>query len=96
MLFFSIFDVALLEVASRFSEALSAGDEAGSVLRAPDGADGEDFWKKPRIDRWFFMFCVLEVDRFSAPEGGVAVVGEDAVPAPLAILTETQWSAGTM
>jgi hypothetical protein len=89
-LFFSLFDVALREFASRFSDALSAGDEAGSALRAADGVDGEDFWKKPRIDRWFFMFCVLEVDRFSAPEGGVAVVGEDAAPAPLAILTKTQ------
>lgn len=36
------------------------------------------------------MFCVLEVDRFSAPEGGVPVVGEDAAPAPLAILTENK------
>lgn len=90
MLFFSIFDVALLEFASRFSETLCAGDEAGSGSRAPDGVDGEDFWKKPRIDRWFFIFCVLEVDRFSTAEGGVAAVGEDAAPAPLAIMMKTQ------
>lgn len=31
------------------------------------------------------MFCELDVVRFSAPEGGVAVVGEDAAWVPLAI-----------
>ena len=31
------------------------------------------------------MFCELDVVRFSAPEGGVAVVGEDAAGVPLAI-----------
>lgn len=31
------------------------------------------------MDRWFFMFCELAVERFrpAAEEGGVAVVGED-------------------
>lgn len=32
------------------------------------------------------MFCVLEVDRFNAEDGGVAVIGEDAeAVGPLAI-----------
>jgi hypothetical protein len=59
------------------------GDDAGSAFRvAVDGVAGEDFWKKPRMDLWFFMFWVLDVDRFKA---GVAAAGEDAAPLPLAI-----------
>lgn len=53
---------------------------------AAEGVDGEDFWKKPRMDLWFFMFCVLDVERFRPLEAGVvAAVGEDAAPFPLAI-----------
>jgi hypothetical protein len=44
--------------------------------------EGEDFWKKPRMERWLFMFWVLAEERFrpaagAAEEGGVAVGGED-------------------
>jgi hypothetical protein len=43
--------------------------------------EGEDFWKKPRMERWLFMFCVLAEERFrpaaGAAEGGVVVGGED-------------------
>jgi hypothetical protein len=45
-----------------------------------EGVDGDDFWKNPRIDFWFFIFCVLEVDRFS----GVSEGGDEA-GGPLAI-----------
>lgn len=44
---------------------------------AEEGVAGEDFWKNPRIDFWFFMFWVLDVVRLSAVEGGVPV-GDDA------------------
>lgn len=70
----------------RCSETLSAGEDAGSALRAVDGVDGEDFWKNPRIDFWFFIFWVLDVERFSAAEGGVAAEGEEAAGVPLAIM----------
>lgn len=73
-------------LAVRCSDARSAGEEAGSALRAVDGVEGEDFWKKPRIDFWFFIFCVLDVVRLSGPdEGVVATVGEEAAPFPFAI-----------
>jgi hypothetical protein len=62
------------------SAALWAGDEACSPLRV-EGVDGDDFWKNPRIDFWFFMFWVLGFDRFS----GVAAGGDEA-SGPLAIL----------
>ena len=58
------------------SEARWAGDEAGSRVLVFDGVAGEDFWKKPRIDFWFFMFWVLEDVRFSTA-GGVAE-GDDS------------------
>lgn len=32
------------------------------------------------------MFWVLDVERFKAPVGGVAVVGEEAAGVPLAIM----------
>ena len=79
-------DVSRAAFAPRCSETRSAGEDAGSArLAAVDGVEGEDFWKNPRIDFWLFMFCELDVVRFSAPEGGVAVVGEDAAGVPLAI-----------
>lgn len=81
------FAAPLLALDVRCSEALWAGEEAGSALRAVEGVEGEDFWKKPRMDFWLRMFWALEVVRFNAPEGGVAVVGEDAAGAPLAILS---------
>jgi hypothetical protein len=61
---------------------------------AVDGVDGEDFWKKPRLDLWFFMFWVLDVDRFKA--GVAAAEGEDAAPLPRAIacVRSKQLSAG--
>jgi hypothetical protein len=43
-----------------------------------DGVAGDDFWKNPRMDFWFFMFCVLEDVRFRAA-GGVAV-GDESEP----------------
>jgi hypothetical protein len=49
-----------------FSEALCAGEEAGSRVRFEDGVAGEDFWKNPRMDFWLRMFCVFGVARFSA------------------------------
>jgi hypothetical protein len=65
------------------SAARCAGDDAGSAAAVAaglrwtvEGVDGEDFWKNPRIDRWFFIFCVLEVDRFKP--GVVAAAGDDA------------------
>ena len=71
----------------RFSDTRSAGEDAGSARRAADGVPGEDFWKKPRIDFWLFMFCVLDVVFFSAAEGGVAAaVGEDAGGSSFAIV----------
>lgn len=73
--------------AERCSDARCAGEDAGPALRAVDGVDGDDFWKNPRIDFWFFIFWVLEVDRFSAPDGGVAVGGEEA-GGPLAMLND--------
>lgn len=73
-------------MAVRCSDARSAGEEAGSAFRAVDGVEGEDFWKKPRMDLWFFIFCVLDVVRLSGPdEGVVAMVGEEAAPFPFAI-----------
>lgn len=71
---------------ARSSEARCAGDDAGSALSrvvVAEGVEGEDFWKKPRMDRWFFMFCVLDEDRFRLLEAGV--VAPDAAPVPLAI-----------
>lgn len=70
----------------RFSETRSAGEDAGSGRRAAeDGVEGDDFWKNPRMDFWLFMFCALEVVFLSGPDGGVAVVGEDAAGVPLAM-----------
>lgn len=39
----------------READALGAGEDAGSALRV-EGVDGEDFWKNPSIDFWFFIF----------------------------------------
>lgn len=62
---------------------------------AVDGVTGEDFWKKPRMDFWFFIFCVLEDDRFRAPVVGVAATdGEDAaaaLPLAMAELWKSTW-----
>jgi hypothetical protein len=41
LFFFSAFTVDF--ATPRFSDALWAGDEAGSALRAVDGVDGDDF-----------------------------------------------------
>lgn len=60
----------------RFSEALCAGDDAGSRVRLLEGVAGEDFWKKPRIDFWVRMFWVLGVARLSA--GDDAADGDEA------------------
>lgn len=84
-LFFSPFTVPFVD---RCSEARWAGDDAGPAFRAVDGVEGEDFWKNPRIDFWLFMFCALEVERFSTPDGGVAALGDDAAGAPLAMLRD--------
>lgn len=43
-----------------------------------EGVAGEDFWKKPRMDFWFFMFWVLEVVFFSAAGCGGVAVGDEA------------------
>lgn len=45
-----------------------------------EGVAGEDFWKNPRMDFWFFMFCVLEVVFFSAAGCGGVAVGDEAEP----------------
>jgi hypothetical protein len=45
---------------------------------------GDDFWKKPRIDFWLFIFWVLEVVRFSAAVGGVPAVGDEAASLAIA------------
>jgi hypothetical protein len=68
-----------LTVDGRDSDAPWAGEDMGSAIRV-EGVDGEDFWKNPRIDFWFFIFCVLDVDFLS----GVAAGGEEA-GCPLAI-----------
>lgn len=47
---FCSFGVGLTALSLRFSEALCAGDDAGSRVRLLEGVAGEDFWKKPRID----------------------------------------------
>lgn len=76
-LLFCVPGVCFVALAPRFSEARWAGDDAGSRGLADEGVAGDDFWKKPRIDFWLFMFWVLEVVRFSAVEGGVPV-GDEA------------------
>lgn len=62
--------VGFTELAPR-SDAFWAGEDAGSRALLLDGVAGDDFWKKPRIDFWLFMFWALEVVFFRA-EGGVA------------------------
>lgn len=44
------------------------------------------------MDFWFFIFCVFDVDRFNAEDGGVPLVvfAEDAEAAPLAIADENE------
>ena len=49
---------------------------------------GEDFWKKPKIDFWFFIFCVLEVDLFNAGVVSEAAAGDEAAPFALAIVRQ--------
>jgi hypothetical protein len=45
-----VFDEPLVRPSARRSDARCAGDEAGSVFCFPDGVDGDDFWKKPKMD----------------------------------------------
>lgn len=66
------FGVGLTALSLRFSDALCAGDDAGSRVRLLEGVAGEDFWKKPRIDFWLRIFWVLGVVRLSAGEGDAA------------------------
>jgi hypothetical protein len=49
---------------------------------AGEGVDGDFDWKNPRIDLWFFIFWVLEVDFFraDAAAGVDAFGGDDAAP----------------
>lgn len=70
--------VGFTALAPRASPARWAGDEAGSRGLPLDEVAGDDFWKNPRMDFWFFMFCALEDVRFKAA-GGVAV-GDEAEP----------------
>ena len=69
---FCSFGVGLTAPSLRFSEALCAGEDAGSRVRLFEGVAGEDFWKKPRIDFWVRMFWVLGVVRLSAGDGDAA------------------------
>lgn len=73
-----LFCADLTPLAPRCSEARWAGEEAGSRVFLSEGVTGEDFWKNPRIDFWFFMFWVLDVVFFSTAGCGGVAVGDEA------------------
>jgi len=51
-----LFSLGFVALALRCSDALWAGDEAGSRGLVLDGVAGDDFWKNPKMDFWLFMF----------------------------------------